>query len=168
MVNSCLTACVEDAVQQSSGIDLDQGPPRACCGAGYLCCGIPATVSQGLDHLAARRLESWALYGLSNDSKSEGDGMKIRERAGKTVVAFLALGMGALLSGCMTAQTIEPASEAQFTARDKKLLANPPYAKADIPEPYLRHIVDYHRKEGPGTVVVDPDARSLYYVLDSG
>ena len=43
-----------------------------------------------------------------------------------------------------------------------------PYAQATIPEPYLRHIVDYHRKEAPGTIVVDPDARYLYYVLPSG
>ena len=31
-----------------------------------------------------------------------------------------------------------------------------PYAQATIPEPYQRHIVDYHRKEAPGTIVVDP------------
>jgi lipoprotein-anchoring transpeptidase ErfK/SrfK len=96
------------------------------------------------------------------------DVMKIRERAGKKVVALLVLGMGALLSGCMMNQTVEPASEANFTPRDKKLLANPPYAQAQIPEPYLRHIVDYHRKEGPGTIVVDPDTRYLYYVLEKG
>ncbi len=87
--------------------------------------------------------------------------------AGKRAIALLVLGIGVLLSGCMQ-QTIEPASEASFTARDKKLLANPPYAKATIPEPYQRHIVDFHRKEGPGTIVVDPDARYLYYVLDNG
>jgi len=65
-------------------------------------------------------------------------------------------------------QTIEPASDANFTPRDRKLLANPPYAKASIPEPYQRHIVDFHRKEAPGTIVVDPDARYLYYVLPNG
>ncbi len=65
-------------------------------------------------------------------------------------------------------QTVEPASDANLTPRDRKLLANPPYAKATIPEPYLRHIVDFHRKEAPGTIVVDPDARYLYYVLDKG
>ena len=91
----------------------------------------------------------------------------IRERAGKSGFALLALGLGMLVSGCMQ-QTMEPASDANFTPRDRKLLANPPYAKATIPEPYLRHIVDYHRKEGPGTIVVDPDARYLYYVLDKG
>ncbi|MBX9843965.1 MAG: L,D-transpeptidase [Xanthobacteraceae bacterium] len=94
--------------------------------------------------------------------------MAIREHAGKKAVALLVLGLGALLSGCMTNQTVEPASEANFTPRDKKLLANPPYARAQIPEPYLRHIVNFHRKESPGTIVVDSDARYLYYVLEKG
>ena len=82
----------------------------------------------------------------------------------KSRIAVLALGLGILLSGCMQ-QTIEPASDANFSARDRKLLAHVPYAKATIPEPYLRAIVDYHRKEAPGTVVIDTDARYLYYVL---
>lgn len=81
--------------------------------------------------------------------------------------ALLVMGLGLLLSGCMQG-TIEPASDANLTPRDRKLLANPPYAQATIPEPYLRHIVDFHRKEGPGTIVVDPDARYLYYVLPGG
>jgi len=95
------------------------------------------------------------------------NGMGLRGTAGKRGIALLALGLGLLLSGCMQ-QTIEPASDANLTPRDRKLLANVPYAKATIPEPYQRHIVDYHRKEGPGTIVVDPDARYLYYVLDKG
>jgi len=37
-----------------------------------------------------------------------------------------------------------------------------------IPEPYRRHIVEYHRKERPGTILIDSDARYLYYVLDGG
>ena len=93
--------------------------------------------------------------------------MGLSGTAGKRGIALIALGLGLLLSGCMS-QTIEPASEATLTPRDRKLLANPPYAKATIPEPYQRHIVDFHRKEGPGTIVVDPDARYLYYVLDKG
>ena len=81
---------------------------------------------------------------------------------------WLALvGMGLILGGCMQS-TLEPASEASLTARDKKLLAAAPYEKATIPEPYKRHIVDYHRKELPGTIVIDSDARYLYYVQDGG
>jgi len=64
--------------------------------------------------------------------------------------------------------TLEPASEASFTARDKKLLANVPYEKAAIPIAYQRSIIDYQRKEQPGTIVVDTDSRHLYYVLPEG
>src|ERR1044071_4948161 len=79
-------------------------------------------------------------------------------------VVFALLGIGVLLGGCMQS-TLEPASEATLKPRDKKLLAAAPYEKANIPEPYKRHIVDYHRSEAPGTIVIDSDARYLYYVL---
>jgi lipoprotein-anchoring transpeptidase ErfK/SrfK len=81
--------------------------------------------------------------------------------------AVAVLGLGLVLGGCMQS-TLEPASLANFSARDKKLLANPPYQQANIPEPYQRHVVAYHRKEMPGTVVIDSDARYLYYVLPEG
>jgi lipoprotein-anchoring transpeptidase ErfK/SrfK len=80
-------------------------------------------------------------------------------------MSFVLLGL--MLGGCMQA-TLEPASEASFSPRDRKLLANAPYAQASIPEPYQRHIVEYHRKEAPGTILVDSDARYLYYVLPEG
>jgi lipoprotein-anchoring transpeptidase ErfK/SrfK len=82
----------------------------------------------------------------------------------KYAFAALAVGLGIALSGCMS-DTYEPASEKNFTARDKKLLANAPYEKVAVSEPYRRAIVDYHRKETAGTVVIDTDARFLYYVL---
>jgi lipoprotein-anchoring transpeptidase ErfK/SrfK len=75
--------------------------------------------------------------------------------------------LGVMLGGCMQA-TLEPASDASFTQRDKQLLAHAPYAQATIPEPFRRHIVDYHRQEAPGSIVVDTDARYLYYVLPQG
>jgi lipoprotein-anchoring transpeptidase ErfK/SrfK len=77
-------------------------------------------------------------------------------------LAFLVA--GTLLGGCMQS-TLEPAPETNLKPRDRELLAKAPYQKVSIPEPYRRHIVDYHRKEAPGTVVVDTDARYLYYVL---
>jgi lipoprotein-anchoring transpeptidase ErfK/SrfK len=76
--------------------------------------------------------------------------------------AFIFIGL--MLGGCMNA-TLEPASEANFKPRDKKLLAHVPYAQATIPMDYQRQIVDYPRKEVAGTVVIDTDARFLYYVL---
>ena len=75
--------------------------------------------------------------------------------------------IGLMLGGCMQA-TLAPVAETELKPRDKKLLANAPYATASIPEPYRRHIVTYHRKEAPGTIVVDSDARYLYYVLPQG
>jgi lipoprotein-anchoring transpeptidase ErfK/SrfK len=77
---------------------------------------------------------------------------------------FAVIAAGLLLGGCMQG-TLEQASDANFTARDKKLLANAPYARASIPMAYQRSIVTYHRKEAPGSIVVDSDSRYLYYVL---
>src|ERR1700755_2228968 len=77
------------------------------------------------------------------------------------------VGLALLASGCVQS-TLEVASDASMTPRDKKLLANAPYAQATIPEPYKRHIVTYHRKETAGTIVVDSDARYLYLVQDGG
>lgn len=86
----------------------------------------------------------------------------------RTKALIVALfGVGMLLGGCMQS-TQETASDASMTARDKKLLAAAPYEKATIPEPYRRHIVDYHRKEQPGTILVDSDARYLYFVQENG
>src|SRR5512144_873401 len=80
---------------------------------------------------------------------------------GLLVVLF---GAGVVLGGCMQS-TIEPASETNFTPRDKKLLAAAPYAQATIPESYRRHIVEYDRRAAAGTILIDSDARYLYYVL---
>jgi len=77
-------------------------------------------------------------------------------------LALLLIGIS--LGGCMQG-TIEASSDANFTARDRKLLANAPYAKATIPAAYQRTIVQYHRKEAPGTIVVDSDSHYLYYVM---
>jgi len=71
------------------------------------------------------------------------------------------------LGGCMQG-TIEPATQAGWKARDKELMSNLPYNQAVIPDTYQRHIIDYHRKEAPGTVVVDTDNKFLYYVLPKG
>src|SRR6201995_3346657 len=82
-------------------------------------------------------------------------------------VALSLVGSLLLLGGCMQA-TMSPSSDASFTSRDRQLLAHPPYAQASIPEQYQRHIVDYERREQPGTILVDTDERFLYYVLPGG
>jgi lipoprotein-anchoring transpeptidase ErfK/SrfK len=83
-------------------------------------------------------------------------------------LAWLLMGLlGLALGGCMQA-TLAPSSDASLTARDRQLLASAPYAQASIPEQYRRHIVDYPYKERPGSILVDTDARYLYYVLPGG
>jgi lipoprotein-anchoring transpeptidase ErfK/SrfK len=78
------------------------------------------------------------------------------------IIAFLFVAL--MLGGCMQ-ETLEPATEVGWKARDKELMSNLPYAQATIPEPYRRHLVDFDRKEAPGSIVVDSDNKFLYYVL---
>jgi lipoprotein-anchoring transpeptidase ErfK/SrfK len=78
-------------------------------------------------------------------------------------VVFLLSGL--LLGGCM--QSV-PVSDANFTARDKRQLANPPYQHAWISPAYQRQVVPYHRKEAPGSILVDTAGRYVFYVLPGG
>jgi lipoprotein-anchoring transpeptidase ErfK/SrfK len=80
-------------------------------------------------------------------------------------IAFVIIGL--LLGGCMQ-ETLEPATQVGWKPRDKELMSNLPYAQATIPETYRRHIVDFQRKEAPGSIVIDSDNRFLYYVLANG
>lgn len=76
---------------------------------------------------------------------------------------------GLLLAGCMqTSTTYEKSPEANLKPRDKELLAKARYEKVTVAEPFRRAIVTYHRKELPGSIVVDSDNHYLYYVLDGG
>jgi lipoprotein-anchoring transpeptidase ErfK/SrfK len=84
------------------------------------------------------------------------------------MLAFSLVGLlGFVLGGCMQA-TLAPATDANLTPRDRQLLAQAPYAQATIPESYRRHIVDFSRKEAPGSILVDTDERYLFYVLPGG
>ena len=83
-------------------------------------------------------------------------------------LALLPMGLlGLALGGCMQA-TLSPSSDASLTPRDRQLLSHAPYAQATIPETYRRHLVDYSRREAAGTILVDTDARFLYFVLPGG
>jgi lipoprotein-anchoring transpeptidase ErfK/SrfK len=88
----------------------------------------------------------------------------MKQRWPKVVVAGFA---AVALAGCMQSQ-LAPAPETAWTPRDRQQLAHPPYAQASIPDSYKRHIVDYDRREAPGTIVVDTGNRYLYYVLPKG
>jgi len=78
------------------------------------------------------------------------------------------LAAGLMLAGCQTATQFEATNANQFKPRDKELLAKVRYDKSPIAQPFRRAIVDYHRKEAPGSILVDSDNHYLYYVLDNG
>jgi lipoprotein-anchoring transpeptidase ErfK/SrfK len=90
---------------------------------------------------------------------SKGFGMRLR-------VTLLIL--SGLTLGACNHVGLDLASDSAQTPRDKQLLASAKYAPASIPEQYKRQVVNYHRKELPGTVVVDTDNRYLYYVMPEG
>jgi lipoprotein-anchoring transpeptidase ErfK/SrfK len=73
------------------------------------------------------------------------------------------------LGGCIADNgTLDPASELGWKPRDKELMSNLPYNQAAVAEAYRRRIVEYHRKEAPGTILIDTDNKYLYYVLAQG
>jgi len=88
--------------------------------------------------------------------------------AARAVAAGLAGILVMMLCGCVESGTISPVSDANFKPRDRELLANAPYARVSIPETYQRHLVEYRRKESPGTIIIDSDNKYLYYVLAKG
>ncbi len=82
------------------------------------------------------------------------------------IVVLLA---GLALAGCMqTSTSFEKSPEASLKPRDKELLAKATYEKVAVAAPFRRAIVTYHRKELPGSIVVDSDNHYLYYVQDGG
>ena len=83
--------------------------------------------------------------------------------------AWLVVGLiGGLVAGCTGSSTLELASDANQTPRDRALLAHTPYARATIPQQFQRHVVDFKGRETPGTIVIDTNARYLYYVMAKG
>ena len=83
----------------------------------------------------------------------------------KVILGILAAGL--TLSGCMQT-TYEATNTTTFKPRDKELLAKVSYVKTPVAEPFRRAIVDYHRKESAGSIVVDSDNHYLYYVMNDG
>jgi hypothetical protein len=70
-------------------------------------------------------------------------------------LTLVLVGLTALSLGGCARSRLDATSNTNWTVRDRELLAITPYAQASIPEAYRRHLVDYHRKEAPGTIVVE-------------
>ena len=61
---------------------------------------------------------------------------------------------GLMLSGCMQTASYQAAPEATLKPADKVQLEKARYAKVAVAEPFRRAIVDYHRKEMSGSIVI--------------
>jgi lipoprotein-anchoring transpeptidase ErfK/SrfK len=85
-----------------------------------------------------------------------------------SVRGLIFLLVGLLVAGCMQSGTLAPASEASFTTRDRQQLANAPYQNVSISPTYQRQIVQYRRKEAPGSILVETHGPFVYYVLPGG
>jgi lipoprotein-anchoring transpeptidase ErfK/SrfK len=81
---------------------------------------------------------------------------------GKAPIAFILSGF--LLGACVQTPR-DPLANANLPPRDRALLANAPYARVTLPVAYQRTVIQFHRKEAPGSIVIGTDARYLYYVL---
>src|SRR5258708_34396530 len=68
----------------------------------------------------------------------------------------------------MQATTYEATNQTVLKPRDKESLAKVSYVKTPVPEGFRRAIVDYHRSEAPGSIVVDSDNHYLYLVPTDG
>ena len=78
------------------------------------------------------------------------------------------LAAGLMLSGCMETASYEATNTSNFKPHDKELLAKIRYTNVPVAEPFRRAIVDFHRREAPGSIMVDSDNHYLYYVLAEG
>ena len=78
------------------------------------------------------------------------------------------LAAGLLLSGCVETATYEATNTSAFKQRDKELLAKVRYENVQPSENFRRAIVEFQRKEAPGSIVVDSDNHYLYFVLNDG
>src|SRR4030088_3727738 len=112
-----------------------------------------------------RLMESWRLGRMLARERKAFDRKCIMSSL-KVKLGILAAGL--MLSGCMQATTYEATNQTNFKPRDKELLSKVSYVKTPVAEPFRRAIVDFHRKEAPGSVVVDSDNHYLYYVMDGG
>src|SRR3979411_1268631 len=117
-------------------------------------------------HSAIMRLMKLWRFGCRVGARAQGFDGKCTMSSAIVKLGILAAGL--MLSGCMQATTFEATSQTNFKQRDKELLAKVSYVKTPVPEAFRRAIVDYHRKEAPGSIVVDSDNHYLYLVQDGG
>jgi lipoprotein-anchoring transpeptidase ErfK/SrfK len=89
---------------------------------------------------------------------------------------FFVLGSSLALAGCVTdrgagvtsVSRIDPAYAAMYAAIDTEPFPIPAVDLSEVDPKFLRREVDYTTREQPGTIVVNPDERYAYLVLENG
>ena len=66
------------------------------------------------------------------------------------------------------AENVSNSNTPNFKPRDRELLAQVRYENKPVPSEFRRAIVEFNRKEAPGSIVVDSDNHYLYFVLNGG
>jgi lipoprotein-anchoring transpeptidase ErfK/SrfK len=97
-------------------------------------------------------------------------------RASALKSASAALCTALLLSACVEgglgaapgtpAQAPVVTDETIYAARSDGAFTVPALPVAEIPEAYRRQVVEYPNEQAPGTIIIDPSKRLLYYVLN--
>src|SRR5262249_62344556 len=83
------------------------------------------------------------------------------------IVAIVTAGLALLLGGC-THTSLPPVSDANFTARDKQQLANPPYRQGAIPLAHQPQGVLFPPHEDPRAILGGTHGGYSFYVLPAG
>jgi lipoprotein-anchoring transpeptidase ErfK/SrfK len=107
----------------------------------------------------------------------------MRDHTGGPMSGLMRKGAGAaaalavmLLAGCvdptLSAATsgqpaLPKAEENVYVAKMDAGIAIPALPVEKIPETYRRQVVEYTTEQAPGTIIIDPSKRLLYYVLNS-
>lgn len=82
----------------------------------------------------------------------------------KILALPLAILLSAGLAGCVSGGPVQIFSS-DYTARTDAGYRIPAIPVSQLPRKYQRQIVRYETKEKPGTIIVDPNAKFLYFVL---
>lgn len=100
----------------------------------------------------------------------------ILSRVSRLTSVPAALCAALLLSACVEgglgagpgapAQPAIAVDETIYAARSDGQFSVPALPVAEIPETYRRQVVDYPNEQAPGTIIIDPSKRLLYYILD--
>jgi lipoprotein-anchoring transpeptidase ErfK/SrfK len=96
----------------------------------------------------------------------------------RLVALPLALMAGLALSACVDPLTGQPTGTAAtagpalpkpednvYVAKSDGTYTVPALPVDQIPEPYRRQVVDYETDQAPGTIIIDPSQKVLYYVM---